>query len=281
VEYRTGSFDHGGRRLAYDVYGEGDRVLVYMHGLLLDSEMNRGIAKALAARGSRVVLLDLLGHGRSAKPTHASEFRIDAYAGQVFAVLDELGVAEAVLGGMSLGANVSLFAATERPDRVRALVLEMPVLERAVPPAALMFVSLLMGVHYGRRVLRATAPVLRSAPRGPFGSLNSLLDAWSMEPETIAAVLHGVLVGPVVPTAERRAAITAPALVLAHRNDFLHPFDDAARLSEVLPRGRLLRARSPVELRLQPERLTGEIASFLDDVWAGPDASGKPERRRA
>ena len=125
----TESCIHRGRRLVYDVYGEGDRVLLYMHGLLLDSDINRGIAQAVAAQGHRVVLLDLLGHGRSDKPTHASEYRIDAYADQVFAVLDDLGVSEAVLGGMSLGANVSLFAACRRPERVRGLVLEMPVLE--------------------------------------------------------------------------------------------------------------------------------------------------------
>lgn len=272
MEYRTASFDYSGRRLVYDVYGEGDRVLVYLHALLLDSEMNRGIAKALAARGNRVVLLDLLGHGRSDKPTQASEFRIDAYAGQVFAVMNELGVSEAALGGLSLGANVSLFAAAEQPDRVRALVLEMPVLERAVPPAAMVFVPLLMGVHYARRQLRVTASTLRRIPRTPFGPLNSFLNAGSMEPETIVALLHGVLVGPVAPTSEQRAAIRSPALVLAHRKDLIHPFDDAAQLVEALPHGRLVRARSPVELRLQPERLTDAIASFLADSWAEPTA---------
>ena len=45
----------------------GAHTLVYLHGLLIDSEVNRGIAGALAARGHRVVLLDLLGHGRSDK----------------------------------------------------------------------------------------------------------------------------------------------------------------------------------------------------------------------
>src|SRR4249919_4048107 len=109
--FRTSSFSFGGNRLVYDDYGEGDRVVVYMHGLLIDSELNRGIAQALAARGNRVILLDLVGHGRSDKPEHASAYRIDTYADQVFALADELGIEQPVLGGMSLGANVSLFAA--------------------------------------------------------------------------------------------------------------------------------------------------------------------------
>ncbi|HUO49896.1 MAG TPA: alpha/beta fold hydrolase, partial [Acidimicrobiales bacterium] len=85
------SFVHRGDRLVYDTYGEGDRLLVYLHGLLIDSELNRGIAEALAARGNRVVLLDLLGHGRSDKPRHAGPHRMDLYAEQVLCLLDELG----------------------------------------------------------------------------------------------------------------------------------------------------------------------------------------------
>ena len=74
------SFALDGHRLVYDSFGEGDEVVVYLHGLLLDSELNRGIAASLAGHGRRVVLLDLLGHGRSDQPRHASNYRIDAYA---------------------------------------------------------------------------------------------------------------------------------------------------------------------------------------------------------
>ncbi len=123
---RTGSFEHRARRLVYDDYGDGEQVLVYLHGLLLDAELNRGIAEALAARGHRVVLLDLLGHGRSDAPVHASEYRIDSYAEQVVGLLDHLGIDRAALGGLSLGANVSLVAAAEHPERVRGLISRCP-----------------------------------------------------------------------------------------------------------------------------------------------------------
>jgi pimeloyl-ACP methyl ester carboxylesterase len=270
VALRASSFSFAGNRLFYDDYGEGDRLVVYLHGLLIDSELNRGIARALAARGNRVVLLDLLGHGRSDKPEHASAYRIDTYAEQVFALLDELGVDDAVLGGMSLGANVSLFAASRRPERVRGLVLEMPVLEWATPPSALLFVPLLLLAHYGRTPMRMLSAVARALPPTPSGSINGLLHGAALPPEVMAAILHGVLVGPVAPTQEERAAIQAPALVLAHRNDLIHPFNDAANLAVQLPHARLVRARSPIELRLRPDRLTDVIATFVDDVWTRP-----------
>ncbi len=269
------SFTEHGHRLVYDVYGTSHSpVVVYLHGLLLDAELNRGIAQALAEQGYRVVLLDLLGHGRSDKPTHASTYRIDSYADQVIALLDHLGVEEAVLGGLSLGANVSLFAATQHPRRVRALILEMPVLERAVPAAAMVFVPMVLAAHYGRSVLNLTSGLLRRLPRTRFGPLNSVLNAGSMPPDATSAVLHGVLVGPVAPTQEQRRALTVPTLVLAHRNDFIHPFDDAVGLVERMPNGVLVRARSPLELRLRPKRLTKEIVAFLAGLDLTPAHRG-------
>ena len=101
--------------------------------------LNRGIAHALAEQGFRVALLDLLGHGRSDKPTHASNIASTAMPTKCRPARPPWG-GKTVLGGISLGANVSLFAATRYPERAQALVLEMPVLERAVPAAALVFV---------------------------------------------------------------------------------------------------------------------------------------------
>ncbi len=261
------AFTTEGHRLVYDLYGSSSAPLVvYTHGLLLDAELNRGIAQALAEQGYRVALLDLLGHGRSDKPTHASAYRIDSYANQVIALLDHLGVERAVLGGISLGANVSLFAAAHHPERVQALVLEMPVLERAVPGAAMVFVPMVLAAHYGRRALNVMSGLIRRVHRTRFGPLNSVLNAASYSPDSVSAVLHGVLVGPVAPTQEQRRAIAVPTLVLAHRNDFIHPFDDAVGLVARMPNATLVRARSPLELRLQPRRLTKEIVDFLSLV---------------
>jgi pimeloyl-ACP methyl ester carboxylesterase len=264
---------HQGHRLVYDEFGSGDEVIVYLHGLLLDSEINRGIARALAGDRRRVVLLDLLGHGRSDKPRHATSYRIDRYADQVFALLDHLEVDAAVLGGVSLGANVSLFAAAQHPERVLGLVLEMPVLEWAVPAAALTFSPLLLAAHYGRRVMDVTARLVGRLPRTPIGPLNSVIRSGALAPEVIASVLHGILVGPVAPTVEQRRAIDAPSLILAHRNDLIHPFSDAISLSKQLPNARLVRSMSSLELRILPARLTRELAAFVDHVWQGSEVA--------
>ena len=78
-------------QLYYEIHGHGPRVLVFMHGILMDSNMNRRLATDLAATGHRVILLDLPGHGLSDKPKRASFHRMDTYADHVVALLDHLG----------------------------------------------------------------------------------------------------------------------------------------------------------------------------------------------
>jgi pimeloyl-ACP methyl ester carboxylesterase len=269
---------YGEYRLAYEVYGSGDRVLVWLHPLLFDASLSRGLARALAARGNRVVLLDLLGHGRSDKPRHAGAHRMDLYAQQVLRLLDELGVDKAVLGGVSLGTNVSLIAAAQAPERVRGLVLEMPVLESAVPAAALAFVPLLLWVHYARTGMRLVSSAASRLPLSGFGPLDSVIGTARSDPDEIAAVLHGILVGPIAPTGEQRRSITAPALVLGHGVDLIHSLSDARKLARQLPDARFIRTHTFAELFLHPARLTAEIAEFLDRVWADAETPADPQR---
>jgi pimeloyl-ACP methyl ester carboxylesterase len=269
--FAEATFEVEGLRLHYERHGEGSRVLVFLHGLLLDNQLSRRLAADLAERGFQVILLELPGHGRSDKPRHASAHRMDSYARYVVALLDELGIDKAVVGGVSLGANVSLQVAVQAPGRVRGLLVEMPVLEWAVPAAALVFLPMLIGVHYAAPVARVVAALARKIPRTTVAPLDSVVRMISAEPEEIAAVLHGMLVGPVTPTYEARQTIDVPTLVIGHKIDIIHPFTDADHLTRQLPRARLVEAHSIFELRLAPDRLTAEIASFLDETWDEPD----------
>lgn len=266
---RLATFEHGGHDLAYEIHGHGERVVVLLHGLLLDANLNALLAQTLADAGYRVVLLDLLGHGRSDRPAHATFHRMDAYADQVLALLDELRIEEAVVGGVSLGANVALLLSAQAPDRVKALVLEMPVLEWAAPAAALTFVHMLLAVRYLGPVARGFSWLMGRLPRSGFGPLDSFMNALSSTPQEVAAVLHGLLVGPMAPRVEQRVALRMPALVIGHERDLIHPFTDARNLTRELPNSHFVQATSVLELRLRPTRLTGEILRFLEEVFDG------------
>lgn len=272
MPHQVATFVDDGVSLSYEVFGRGERTVVYLHGILLDSFVNHRLAEDLARVGYRVVLLDLPGHGRSDKPHSIALHRMDSYAKRVLGLMDELRVERAVVGGLSLGADVSLQLAHMAPDRVAGMILEMPVLEQAVPGAMVIFAPLLFAATYAAPALRATWRLARLVPRARLGVVGTAMGAFELDPDDIAAVLKGVMIGPVAPSVAERAHITTPALVIGHSADRLHPFGDASRLASQLPNARLLEASSILELRLRPERLTAEIERFLRDV-EGPAAA--------
>jgi len=274
-------FRHEGHRLAYTGFGEGERTCVLVHGLLLSQKMHRPLARELAARGNRVVTLDLLGHGRSDRPRDMSQYSMTIFAEQIVALLDHLEVGEAVIGGTSLGANATLETAVLAPERVRGMLVEMPVLDNALLACALAFTPLLVSLTFGEPVMRAVARAARVLPSGAAPLLaDVLLDAVRQDPAPSASVLQGLFFGRIAPPKARRRQIEAPALVIGHGRDPVHPFSDSDALVEELPDARLLRADSILEMRTSPERLTNEVADFLDLCWGPLRRSGDAGRRR-
>jgi pimeloyl-ACP methyl ester carboxylesterase len=198
---------------------------------------------------------------------------------EVVALLDHLEAEQAVVMGTSLGANTTLEVASLAPERLRGMVIEMPVLDNALLGCAVAFTPLMLGLTLGAPAARLLARGARVLPsrRMPWQA-GILVDWVAQDPEPSAAVIQGLFFGRTAPHREERRTFQAPALVIGHRHDIIHPFSDSGMLADELPNGRLLQANSFLELRLAPERLTNEIAAFLDDCWK-PRAAGR--RRRA
>jgi pimeloyl-ACP methyl ester carboxylesterase len=262
-------FDFNNHRISYDEYGKGDRPLVLIHGLLMNRRMFDRLGPEMAARGNRVITVDLLGHGRSDRPAEMAEYSMTFFAHQVAALLDHLGLDQAVVGGTSLGANTALELNHVSPERVRAMMIEMPVLDNALLAAAVIFTPIMVGLRFGEPLLKLLARGARRIPR-----TNPLLDIgldWlRQDPAPSEAVLEGLFLGSSAPHHQFRVKMTQPTLVIGHHSDPLHPFSDSGMLAEELPNARLIEATSILEWRLSPERLDDELARFLDEVWEGP-----------
>jgi len=274
------NFDYHGHRLAYTEHGSGPRTVVLLHGLLLSQRMHLPLARDLAERGNRVITLDLLGHGRSDRPRDMWRYSMSFFGEQVVALLDELGVDEAVVMGTSLGANATLEVASQAPERLRGMVIEMPVLDNALLACAVAFTPLLVSLTFGAPLMRLVQRAALAVPeqRVPWFA-NVALDMVRQDPAPSAAVLQGLFFGRIAPHRTERRTFDVPALVIGHRRDPVHPFSDAGMLVDELPQGRMLEAESIVELRFSPDRLTNEIAGFIDDCWRAKVRSGG--RRRA
>ena len=261
------SFSHQGRRIAYRIVGEGPRTLVFTHGLLMDVGMFTRLAPMLAQRGHRVVLVDMLGHGASDQPRDMTSYSMPQFGADVVALLDHLNIEQAVIGGTSLGANVSLEAAVAAPGRIRALVIEMPVLEHGLTAAALLFVPLALALRVSHRGMGLIARLARLIPRTHF-NVDVLIDFIRRDPLASLAVLDGITFGRVAPPSTLRRTLDQPTLVIGHGSDPIHPFTDAGMLTGEMPNARLLEARSIWEWRVWPSRLDAELLSFLDEAWA-------------
>lgn len=260
------SFTHRGRRIAYTTYGTGPRVVVLTHGLLMDSRMYTRLAPLIAEGGHRVITTDMLGHGASAQPYDMTAYSMQQFGRDVIALLDHLDLPQAVIGGTSLGANVSLEAAVAAPTRVRALVLEMPVLENALPAAAAAFVPLALSLRASQGLMGLLAKATRLIPRTHF-LIDVLIDFVRRDPAASIAVLDGLIFGRVAPPIEERRLLPHPTLVVGHMRDPIHPFSDADRIAREMPQARIVEASSIVEWRLRPDRLNRELLQFLDEVW--------------
>jgi pimeloyl-ACP methyl ester carboxylesterase len=276
VSERVGQFFVGHDRLEYTEYGAGDRWVVLVHGQLMPRRMHQPLARAIAAEGFHVVTVDLLGHGRSDRPLDPKEYSMTAYGEQVVLLLDHLGADQAVVGGTSLGANVSLEVADLAPDRVRGLLLEMPVLDNAVEAGLIAFGPLMFVARFLPLSVSAVRALSLAVPRGlvPFWA-GIVLDTLNQQPAPMAAVIHGLFFGRIAPPSRRRKRIAAPALVVGHPRDPIHPAADAAMLADEMPNARFLAAKGILEWRFRPDRLDREAVGFVEQCWG----ESAPRRR--
>lgn len=279
VSERIGELYFDGARLEYTEYGAGDRLVVLLHGQLMPRSMHEPLARAIAAAGFRVVTLDLLGHGRSDRPEDPKEYSMTAFGHQVVALLDHLGVEQAVIGGTSLGANVGLEVADAAPERVRGLISEMPVLDNAVEFDLIAFGPLMFAARFLPFTVNAVGFASRAVPRRlvPFWT-RVFLDTLDQSPGALSATIHGIFFGRIAPPSRRRRLITAPALVIGHPHDPVHPAADAAMLADELPNARFVAARSIAEWRVRPQRINDEVIAFLNRCWAKAPAKRAARR---
>ena len=268
VSERIGQFFIEHDRVEYTEYGAGEKWVVLIHGQLMPRRMQQPLARAIAGEGFHVVTVDLLGHGRSDRPVDPKEYSMTAFGEQVVALLDHLGAEQAVIGGTSLGANVSLEVADIAPERVRGLILEMPVLDNALEAGLVAFGPPMFLARFLPFTISAVARVARAVPRGlvPFW-VGVGLDTLNQRPDAMAAAIHGIFFGRIAPPSRRRRQIKAPALVVGHRRDPIHPWADAGMLAEEMPNSRFVAAHSILEWRARPERLNAEAIEFVSSCW--------------
>jgi pimeloyl-ACP methyl ester carboxylesterase len=123
--YRDGYFAvRDGLKLHYRDYpGSADRPpLLCLHGLTRNVRDFSDFAERHSPH-FRVIALDFRGRGMSDNDPLPARYNPLAYAGDVIELLDQLGIAEAIFVGTSLGGLVTLAIAAIAPERIAAAIL--------------------------------------------------------------------------------------------------------------------------------------------------------------
>jgi pimeloyl-ACP methyl ester carboxylesterase len=270
------TFQRDGVSLWYEEHGPADGLpVVLLHGLLMSSQFQQRLARRLI--GQRVFLLDQRGHGQSTSPRNVEAYDLDLLAEDVLAFLDHKGLDRVVLGGMSLGANVTLQVALRAPERLAGIILEMPVFARGEGAGRAFFGACARLLSAGAPFLDLTRPLVRRLPV-PFGCLHELAYLKELavaDHRAVSALLRALLRERItLPNPETLRRVLTPALVVAHGaggriGDPVHVLQDALDVAEFLPNSRLLRAYSVWDNRIRPDRFAAAAADFIVDAFAG------------
>lgn len=108
-------------KIHYDVVGSGP-ALILTHGYSSTGQMWDGQIDPLSKHFT-VITWDMRGHGRSDYPADPTQYSEEATVADMAALLDAVGVKDAIVGGLSLGGYMSLAFHRAHPDRTRALLI--------------------------------------------------------------------------------------------------------------------------------------------------------------
>ncbi|MEU9861802.1 alpha/beta fold hydrolase [Streptomyces sp. NPDC047971] len=257
------SAEINGLTIGYEDRGTGP-ALVLVHGHPFDRTMWQPQIDRLSAT-HRVIAPDLRGYGATGVVPGTTP--LSAFAEDIAALLDHLGIEEFVLGGLSMGGQIVMECQRLFPDRVRGLILA-----DTVPTAE---------TDEGKAGRRALAD--RLVREGMRGYADEVLDRMvapynthaaphvhrmmcATDPEGAAAALRGRAERPDYTSVLR--AVSVPALVVVGRDDTYTPVADAEAMHRLLPHSTLVIVERAAHLPNleRPEEFDAALAAFLDTV---------------
>ncbi len=269
--------DVNGLRMHYKLQGQGETVLVLLHGFAASTFSWQAVMPQLSEMAT-VIAFDRPAFGLTARPMPGewegdSPYSLEAQADQTAALMDRLGIDQAVLVGHSAGGTVALLTALRHPDRVKALVLVDAAVYRGGTPGWL-------GPVLRTTQMRHLGPLMARSLGKRGGRL--LPGAWYDESKVTAEVLEGyerplraqnwdralwevVVASRPLHLEERLGEVRVPVLVITGEHDRIVPPDQSIRLAEELPNAELVTipicGHLPQEER--PEAFVAAVSAFL------------------
>lgn len=222
--------------ISYEVIGEGEPLL-FMHGLGAD---RRQTTSALASlEHTELIAPDFRAHGDSLF-TSDEVLNFNQFADDAIAILDELGIKKANIGGLSMGSGVTLNIALRYPDRVNKIIILRPSWPDQKEPEHLKLVAdageliKKSGLQAGEKELVQTESyqaLLKENEKVAL-SINGVFKR--PQAEEAASVLYKMWQDRPFDSIDQLKCITNEALVLYTTRDELHPIEIAEKIANAL-----------------------------------------------
>jgi pimeloyl-ACP methyl ester carboxylesterase len=237
-----------GVELAWHELGEG-RPVMLLHGLFSDAQTNwlrYGHAAEIAARGLRLIMPDLRGHGTSGKPHDPAAYPPDILAQDMLALIRHLGLEDYDLGGYSLGARTSVRMVVKgaRPGRLIVSGMGLSGLLDTGGRAE----------HF-KHILRGLGTHERGSPEW---FAEAFLKTTGGDPKTLLPLLDSF----VDTTEDELRAIPMSTLVLQGADD--HDNGEAEEVAAIIPKASFVEVPGNHMSAVTKPELGRAIADFLD-----------------
>lgn len=222
------AFQHDGISFFYHDSGEGIP-FIFQHGLGADS--SQPVTLFTPPKGIRLLSFDCRAHGKTVPVGNLSKISIATSSDDLAALMENLGLSRAIIGGVSMGAAIALSFALRYPNRLLGLVLSRPAwLDHPNPWNVKMFllVARLLREHgpqRGQALFRQTPEYAETMSQYP--DVAQSLAAHFERPRACETAVNLERIPLDTPSSDRRewARIKVPTLVLANRHDPIHPFE--------------------------------------------------------
>jgi len=231
-------FSHDGLTFHYRDMGTGTP-FVFQHGL--GGDVNQPYDLFRPPAGFRLLAFDCRAHGETQPLGPPEKIHIASFADDLGKFLDHLEIKAAVVGGISMGAAVAMNFALRFPDRVLGLVQSRPAWlagPNRENHRVFSYISRLLqqhGCQRGQPIFRESeiyrtildrAPETATSLAGQFDNPHAVERAIRLELIPLDAPYQQL---------DELKAVDVPTLVLANRQDPVHPFEFGAELAGAVP----------------------------------------------
>jgi len=266
-------FQHDGIQFHYRDEGAGTPFF-FQHGL--GADLSQPFSLCQPPKGIRLIGFDARAHGQTRPVGPEEKICLGAFADDLRALMDHLHVKQAIVGGISMGAAITLNFTLRHPERVLGLVQSRPAwLDTPNPWNVTMFslITRLAREHgrvNGKDAFLQTQEYAETLAKWPDVAASLAAQFDNPVVETTAFKFERIIRDAPCRDRAEWKNIRVPALILANRFDPIHPYEYAVEMHRLIPGAEFqeITAKS-VSLEQHNADVQQHLGGFLKRRFAG------------